>query len=144
MANEDSEVDPVSDHETDSDAVPSGTYPPLLPPMLFELHGTASKRPTDERRRYLSKAEKRFIAYRLAEGDTCRAIGLAMGVSEATVRSFKRRLLSDAGILLDCGFSVPVNIALNRKDKLRWFCRYCRDLRKTPMGAGRHAIEHLR
>lgn len=114
-----------------------------LPPFLYQLYSAPPARRTAAPRRYLSWDEKRYIAYRITEGESCAVIGSDMGIPEATVRSFSRRIKNDAGLLLDCGFSVLVEAHQSPSTSF-WLCRYCGDTRATSMGAGSHAIEHVR
>ena len=127
----------------DHEETGSPGIPWLRPPFLYELYAQPPRRRGAGGRRYLSKDEQRYMAYRFAESESCRAISDAVWIPEGTVRSFRRRVLENAGLLLDCEFVMRVQLGDERSTR-RWFCRYCGALLTSSVKAGRHALDHLR
>jgi hypothetical protein len=95
-------------------------------------------RPEDERQKWMTSAEQRFVLWGLKEGWSAARIGRVLGVNEATVRRFRNRFSEDPKVLLQLGLYEMVGRA--RDDEFR--CLVCGDYVIGRRTVEEHIVDH--
>ena len=95
-------------------------------------------RGAEERRRWLTAEERRFVLWGFKEKWPATRIGGAIGVSEATVRRFRRQYFLEPNLLLELGLQEMVGKA--REQEYR--CLICSERILTRLETERHVLRH--
>lgn len=93
----------------------------------------------------LSKSERRFLFWCIAEGYSIRRTANALGVNPSTVQYWIAKADSSEYIgeeLSECGFVVPIRTGRSGKSR-RWFCRHCGEVQRKWGDILLHAQSHL-
>ena len=108
-------------------------------PTLDErFRGNPPARGPEDRHNWLTAEEERFILWGLRERWSAARIGRGLGVNEATVRRFRKRIWEQPKLLLELGLSEMVGSAKSEDYR----CLICGDLVEGRHEVERHVLRH--
>ena len=108
-------------------------------PILDErFRQGAPRRAPEEEHSWLTAEERRFILWALRERWPATRTGQAIGVSEITVRRFRRKFWDDPALLLELGLYEMTGKA--REQEYR--CLICNERVITRLETERHVLRH--